>query len=102
MSAFLASLAGLSTAEQFFATLDVPFDQTVMNVHRLHLLKTFRDRLDFKALEAMDDAQARTACRAALEEVYQDFAAGKVSRTFKVFKQADPAFVPLSDLLGGR
>jgi nitrogenase-stabilizing/protective protein len=101
MSSFLATLAGLSSAEQFFDLLGVPYDGAVLNVSRLHILKGFHDQLDFATLETMADGEAETACRAALAAAYRDFAAGQGTKTLKVFRQAEPGFVPLSDLLGG-
>ncbi len=101
MPNFLATLKGLSSAEQFFDLLQVPYDVRVLNVSRLHILKRFHDQLDFAVLDTLADAEAETACRAALTTAYRDFVEGHGAKTFKVFRQAEPGFVPLSDLLGG-
>lgn len=82
------SLAGLSAAEQFFETLGVPFDPAVVNVHRLHILKRFRELMRGHLDEA--------GCRAALAQAYGEFASGHGARTFKVFKDSMPGFVPLA------
>ncbi len=101
MPSFLATLAGLSSAEQFFDLLELSYDVRVLNVSRLHILKRFRDRLDLAELEGMADGEAKATCRAALAAAYAEFAAGQGAKTFKVFRQAEPGFVPLSDLLSG-
>jgi len=99
MHPYLDSLSHLSAAEQFFEALELPFDQGVLNVSRLHILKGFHDRLRKVAFDGLDDAAARDRCRAALAESYDTFAAGKGSKTFKVFdKKGERVFVPLADL----
>ncbi len=86
-------LATLSTAEEFFETLAVPFDPQVINVHRLHILKRFRELMRGLGAEASE-----ISCREALEEAYGEFAAGQGRKTFKVFKDANPGFVSISDI----
>jgi nitrogenase-stabilizing/protective protein len=95
-------LSKLSAAEQFFEALDVAFDQQVVNVSRLHILKRFNKLLDMDAVKAMEDGAARIACRNALQQAYGEFAAGDGQKTFKVFQDAKPGFVPLSALGLGR
>lgn len=94
----LASLEKLSAAEQFFEALDLAFDQQVVNVNRLHILKRFNALLDMESLRGLDDGAARVACRHALEKAYGEFAAGQGQKTFKVFQEAKTGFVPLSAL----
>ena len=99
MHPVLERLAQLSAAEQFFAALDVAFEQTVLNVHRLHILKAFHDRLKKTDFDGLDDETASGLCRTALAESYQDFVSGAGAKTFKVFNQrGQRAFVPLADL----
>ena len=100
MHPILEGLAKLSAAEQFFDALAVPFEQEVLNVSRLHILKAFHDRLRKTNLDGLDDVAARTLCATALAECYQAFAAGKGAKTFKLFnqQQSQRAFVPLADL----
>lgn len=95
---FLDNLAKLSAAEQFFDALDVAFDQQVINVHRLHILKRFNSLLDMASLRGLEDGAVRIACRHALEKAYGEFAAGQGEKTFKVFKDSKTGFVPLSSL----
>lgn len=95
---FLESLSKLSAAEQFFEALDLAFDQQVVSVNRLHILKRFNALLDMESLRALEDGAARVACRHALEKAYGEFAAGQGEKTFKVFQQVKTGFVPLSSL----
>ncbi|HLO78688.1 MAG TPA: nitrogenase-stabilizing/protective protein NifW [Magnetospirillum sp.] len=93
---FLERLSRLSAAEQFFEALDVAFDQQVVNVHRLHILKRFNALLDMESLRALDDGAACVVCRHALRQAYDEFASGQGQKSFKVFKEAKTGFVPLS------
>jgi nitrogenase-stabilizing/protective protein len=94
----LDTLASLSSAEQFFETLRVPFDASVVNVSRLHILKRFREVLRSTDLDGLAEYEVEAVCRAALIEAYEDFAEGRGAKTFKVFKDAHPGFVSLSDI----
>ncbi|MBI3444738.1 MAG: nitrogenase-stabilizing/protective protein NifW [Magnetospirillum sp.] len=95
----LDTLATLSSAEQFFETLSVPFEQSVVNVSRLHILKRFKEVLRATDMNELPDEQKKAVCRAALIEAYEDFAEGRGTKTFKVFQDAPkPAFVSLGDI----
>ncbi len=99
---FLDKLGKLSTAEEFFLTLDVPFEQSVVNVSRLHILKRFHDLLDTGALKGMDDAAQKANCHVALARAYGEFAEGGGAKTFKVFNQGKMGFVPMSAITSTR
>ncbi|CAA7620985.1 Nitrogenase-stabilizing/protective protein NifW [Candidatus Terasakiella magnetica] len=88
----LDTLATLSCAEQFFEVLAVPFDPKVVDVSRLHILKRFRELL------RRHGGASEETCRAVLAEAYAEFAQGRGAKTFKVFTDAMPGFVPLSAL----
>ncbi len=94
----LDTLAALSSAEQFFQTLQVPFEQSVINVSRLHILKRFREVLRSADLDGLAEYEVEAVCRAALIEAYEDFAEGRGVKTFKVFKDARPNFVALNEI----
>lgn len=96
---FLDSLSKLSAAEQFFEALDLAFDQSVVNVSRLHILKRFNALLDMEALRDLEAGPARAACRYALEKAYAEFAGGEGQKTFKVFQDVKTGFVPLSSIV---
>ncbi len=102
MNAILDKLQGLSAAEEFFAALDVPFEQTVLNVSRLHILKRFNENMaGAKVAELAESAQFE-ACQSCLAAAYADFltSSGVKEKMFKVFKdQAPPTgFVSIDQL----
>ena len=108
MSAAIDELKGLGSAEDFFRTLDVPYDAQVLRVSRLHILRRMGEIIAALADDA-PDADARDACRQALSAAYEEFTvkAPIDTRLFKVLRDRDPsrperrgAFVPLSDLVG--
>jgi nitrogenase-stabilizing/protective protein len=87
------TLAGLSSAEQFFETLGIAYDPQVVNVSRLHILKRFRE-----LMRDLGEGVGEAECRAAMQAAYAEFASGQGRKTFKVFKDSMPGFVPLADL----
>jgi nitrogenase-stabilizing/protective protein len=104
-------LGRLSAAEEFFNYLDVPYDATVVQVTRLHILRRMGQYLKGSqidgAFEGLSDAEIRTLCREHLEQAYQDFIASSPiqERLFKVHKEAvepkpEPgkSFVPITSL----
>lgn len=104
MSTFCDRMRGLSAAEEFFALLDVPYDPTVLNVARLHILRRMGDYMSEDTLAAMTEDAAREACRLTLMRAYEDFVTSSPlkQRVFKVLREAVApnrgAFVPLSAL----
>ena len=105
MSSAIDDLKALSSAEDFFKTLDISYDPQVLGVARLHILKRMGQTIAALAPDMPEDA-ARMACREALAHAYDEFTqkAPIETRLFKVLKDRDPqkpasrAFVPLSDL----
>ena len=85
----LEQLAKLSSAEDYFSFLDVPYDPAVLNVARLHILRRMGDNLREAGLEP-DEEKARAYFRAHLERAYQDFVESTPikERVFKVHKDA--------------
>lgn len=76
-------LKGLSSAEEFFKELDVPFDQALLNVSRLHILKEFNIRMT--AAETAGEKMNRPTARRLLAEAYQKFT-GTDPREAKLFR----------------
>ncbi len=96
----LEQLSRLSSAEDFFRFLDVPYDPSVLNVARLHILRRMGDNLR-KASAESDGAKARAYFRAHLERAYEDFVKSSPinERVFKVHKDAiRPKTAPLVSL----
>lgn len=104
MTALLDRLRSLSAAEDFFTTLNVPFDPAVLHVSRLHIMRRMGQYMAEQTLAAMTDDAAEEACRATLARAYQDFMRSSPlrERVFKVHKDAvspkKGAFVPFSTL----
>lgn len=90
----LEELGRLSAAEEFFVFLDVPFESTVVQVARLHILRRMGQYLKGSEIdgvfEGLGDPDIRALCRAHLEQAYQDFVASTPiqERLFKVHKEA--------------
>ncbi|MCP1242182.1 nitrogenase stabilizing/protective protein NifW [Acetobacter lambici] len=87
----LQELRRLSAAEEFFEQLGVPYDPTVLNVARLHILRRMRSYLDEQGLEEeLDEANVREQCRMLLSRAYQDFVVSTpiAERSFKVHRDA--------------
>lgn len=85
----LEQLAKLSSAEDYFRFLGVPYDPAVLNVARLHILRRMGDNLREAGVEP-DEEKARAFFRAHLERAYQDFVKSTPikERVFKVHKDA--------------
>jgi len=93
----LEQLSKLSSAEEFFRFLDVPYERSVLNVARLHILRRMGDNLR-KAPAESDDTKTRAYFRAHLERAYEDFVRSSPinERVFKVHQDAvRPNPVPL-------
>lgn len=110
VSSVLLQLRHLSSAEDFFSVLDVPYDKRVVNVARLHILKRMGQHLASTDFAGMSDEAIRAACADTLERAYRDFLTSSPleQRVFKVLKDRDPhrpapkgAFVPLTALFQG-
>ena len=82
-------LSKISSAEEFFLYLDVPYDPSILNVARLHILRRMGDNLRKDAAEP-EEADARAYFRAHLSQAYSDFVHSSPldERVFKVHKDA--------------
>lgn len=100
----LGKLKKLSSAEDFFDALGLPFDPAVLSVARLHILKRMGEYLAGDDLEGIPDRVVIARCRSYLERAYEDFVtSGPLQqRVFKVLKDAvKPAgtdFVSIDEL----
>jgi len=99
-------LEELSSAEDFLAYFNIPFDQGVVQVNRLHIMQRYHDYLsdsqEMLADMANDHALANIY-RALLARAYQDFVESDAltEKVFKVFKMQEPqtTFVSADALL---
>jgi len=92
------ALAECQDAEDYFRLLDVTFDQRVLDVNRLHILRAFADELKKLPDDDDSDSAALGRFRAALQQAYAAFTTSGAldHRVFKVLKERAPRnFVPL-------
>ena len=98
MSDFLKDFSALSDAEEFFQYLGVPYDPRMVAVKRLHILKSFNQRLTALDTAGLGESALRDAYAGALTAAYDALTEieARDARLFKVFRQ-EPArgFVPL-------
>lgn len=89
---FVKKLASLSAAEEFFAFFEVPYEQQIVNVNRLHILKRFHQYLRTNHMPVtLPDEEMFTLCKGHLERAYQDFVKSTPAqeKVFKVFQDVD-------------
>lgn len=109
MNLLTSRLQTLSTAEDFLGFFGLNFDERVVQVNRLHILKRFHQYLNqAPVLAAEDEQQQFDRYRSLLERAYQDFVVSTPARekVFKVFQDADGVqhvgLAGLRDSLPGR
>jgi nitrogenase-stabilizing/protective protein len=89
METFLLKLKELSSAEDFLQYFGVPFEQSVVNVSRLHILKRFFQYIrQANLLSASNEIELYTAYREQLVKAYADFVKSTPAqeKVFKVFQ----------------
>lgn len=92
MENFLQQLKALSSAEDFLQYFGVPFDQQVVNVSRLHILKRFFQYIRQENLLAQtNEVGLYTQYREQLLKAYADFVKSTPAqeKVFKVFQDAN-------------
>lgn len=92
MEHFLQQLKELSSAEDFLVFFGIPFEQSVVNVSRLHILKRFFQYLRQQQLPGQNsEVQLFTAYRNLLARAYQDFVTSTPAqeKVFKVFQDTE-------------
>ncbi|HJV59495.1 MAG TPA: nitrogenase stabilizing/protective protein NifW [Albitalea sp.] len=94
MDSLTQRLKALSSAEDFLHFFGVPFEEPVVRVNRLHILKRFYQYLRrSEGLAGQDDVELFRRYRELLAQAYQDFVSSTPARekVFKVFQDADGA-----------
>ena len=93
MTDIVARLQKLSSAEDFFATLGVAYEESVLRVARLHILKRMGGYLAGDDLQGLPDRVAGARAQAFLRRAYEEFETGSPlgARLFRVLKDHDPA-----------
>ncbi len=90
MSEIVNALGKLSSAEEFLNFLEVDYDQRVVNVNRLHILKRFNQYIARHTFKGGGEAETRAEYKALLEQAYGDFVKSDAmtEKVFKVFQDA--------------
>lgn len=86
----LDQLQRLSSAEEFFTFFGLEFEQSVLNVSRLHILKRFNQYLSRESFDGVAEAQQLARGRTLLARAYSDFLSttAQEAKLFKVFQDA--------------
>lgn len=101
MNTLPQKLSQLSSAEEFLNFFSVEYDQQIVHVNRLHILKRFNQYLRATPGTAtMDDATLHDLCRDLLIKAYGDFVRSTPAqeKVFKVFQDQDGKSVGLDSL----
>jgi nitrogenase-stabilizing/protective protein len=92
MNELTQRLKALSSANDFLDFFGIVYDERVVHVNRLHILKRFYQYLHrAEGLDQLDDIAMFRAYRGMLARAYQDFTISdaKTEKVFKVFQDAD-------------
>jgi nitrogenase-stabilizing/protective protein len=109
MTRLLDTLMSLETAEDFLDQFEIPYEQRVIDVNRLHILQRLHERLAEADLESMDDDRLQQTVSVFLAGAYHDFVVSdaRTEKVFKVFhRSSEPArpagktMIPLTDVKG--
>ena len=101
MSTLVQRLTQLSAAEEFLDFFGIPYQQSVLNVSRLHILKRFFQYMgQEQGLDALDEIDKFKRLRALLAQSYDDFVRSTPARekVFKVLQDATSKSVSLDSL----
>jgi len=90
MSNIVNELGRLSSAEEFLNFLGIEYDQHVVNVSRLHILKRFNQYLARHGFNGVSDDEIKVEYKSLLEKAYGDFVKSNAAteKVFKVFQDA--------------
>ncbi len=92
MDSLTDRLKTLSSAEDFLHFFGVPFEERVVHVNRLHILKRFYQYLHkSEGLAGLNEVELFKRYRDLLLQAYEDFVHSSAARekVFKVFQDAD-------------
>ncbi|HEY9107725.1 MAG TPA: nitrogenase stabilizing/protective protein NifW [Roseateles sp.] len=85
-------LKALSSANEFLEFFGIPYDEHIVHVNRLHILKRFYQYLHrAEGLKDLEEVELFRRYREMLSQAYQDFTNSTAYRekVFKVFQDAD-------------
>lgn len=101
MNTMIQQLTQLSSAEEFLDYFSIPYEESVVNVNRLHILKRFYQYLRQKKVSAeLDEVTIFKHYRSALMRAYEDFlhSTPAKEKVFKVFQDAEAKSFTLDKL----
>lgn len=101
MNTLIEHLKQLSAAEDFLNFFGLPYEQAVLDVSRLHILKRFYQYMRQEpGLDGDDEVEMYRRLRALLAKAYADFVTSTPARekVFKVLQNAGSASVTLDAL----
>jgi len=85
-------LEALSSANEFLAFFEIEYDERVVHVNRLHILKRFYQYLNrAEGVNELPEDQMFARYRELLTQAYQDFTQSNAAteKVFKVFQDTD-------------
>ena len=91
MNDLTTRLKALSSANEFLEFFGVPYDEQVVHVNRLHILKRFYQYMHkAEGLAGLDEVGLFTRYRELLTQAYGDFTKSNAAteKVFKVFQDA--------------
>jgi nitrogenase-stabilizing/protective protein len=97
----LTDFKKLVDAEDFLSFFDIPYDQTAVNVNRLHILKMFSGAIaEVDEKKELSEAEKLTAYKTALESAYQTFltSTAQEQKLFPVFQKEHNDVVKLTEI----
>lgn len=91
MNTMIQKLTEFSAAEEFLDYFGISYEQSVVNVYRLHILKRFYQYLRQEKLGELDEVSMFQKYRTLLMRAYEDFVNSTAAKekVFKVFQDAD-------------
>lgn len=99
-SSVLDQMHALSSAEDIFTFLLLPYDAAVLNRARLHVMKRMGDYLARVDLSDLDDDGVFLQARQALKQAHADFldSTAREQKALKIYTQPRGNMVPLAGL----
>ena len=97
----LTDFQKLVDAEDFLNFFDIPFDETAVNINRLHILKMFSVAIaEVDEKKELSEAEKLTAYKTALESAYQTFltSTAQEEKLFPVFQKEHNDVVKLTEI----
>ena len=100
MNTMIQKLTQFSAAEEFLDYFGINYEQAVVNVYRLHILKRFYQYLRQEKLGELNELSMFQEYRTLLMRAYQDFVHSTAAKekVFKVFQDADAKSFTLDKL----